>query len=135
MPTILAFRRLLDISEAFNRVWHAGPLHKLKSYEISSQIFCLILSFLSNRLLEVVLDLNSSQEYEVNAGVLQGSILGPTLFLLYTLMTFLMLLSVILLSVLMILISILNVIRDLICGSNWNWLLNLNLIYKTLWLG
>ena len=51
----------------------------------------------------------------------------------YTLMTFLMMLSVILLSMLMILLSILSVIRHLICGNNLNWLLNLNLIYKTLW--
>ena len=38
----------LDISKAFDRVWHAG-LHKLKSYGISGQIFGLISSFLSNR--------------------------------------------------------------------------------------
>ena len=73
----------LDISEAFNRVWHAGLLHKLKSYGISGQIFGLISSFLSNRWLQVVLDGKSSQEYPVNVGVPQGSILGPTLFLLY----------------------------------------------------
>ena len=40
-------------------------------------------SLLSHRWLQVVLEGKSSQEYPVNAGVLQGSILGPTLFLLY----------------------------------------------------
>ena len=73
----------LDISKAFDRVWHAGLLHKLKSYGISGQIFGLMSSFLSNRRLQVVLDGKSSQVYPVNAGVPQGSILGPTLFLLY----------------------------------------------------
>ena len=71
------------MSKAFDRVWHAGLLHKLRSYGISGQIFGLISSFLSNRQLQVVLDGKSSQEYPVNAGVPQSSILGPTLFLLY----------------------------------------------------
>ena len=73
----------LDISKAFDRVWHAGLLYKLKSYGISGQIFGLISSFPSNRWLRVVLDGKSSQECPVNAGVPQGSIIGPTLFLLY----------------------------------------------------
>ena len=72
----------LDIFKAFERVWHAGLLHN-KSYGISGLIFGLISSFLGNRQLRVVLDGKSSQEYLVNAAVPQGSILGPTLFLLY----------------------------------------------------
>ena len=51
----------LDISKAFDRVWHAGLLHKLKPYGISGSIFGLISSFLSNRRLRVVLDGKSSQ--------------------------------------------------------------------------
>ena len=73
----------LDISKAFDRVWHASLLHKLKPYGISGQIFGLISSFLSNRRLPMVLDGKSSEEYAVNSGVPQGSILGPILFLLY----------------------------------------------------
>ena len=73
----------LDISKAFDRVWHAGLFPKLKSYRISGQIFGLISSFLSNRRFRVVLDGKSSQEYPVNAEVPQGSVLGPTLFLQY----------------------------------------------------
>ena len=73
----------LDISKGFDRVWHSSLLHKLKSYGISGQILGFISTFLSNRRLQVVLDGKSSQENPVNAGVPQGSILGPPLFLLY----------------------------------------------------
>ena len=73
----------LDMPKAFDRVWHAGLLHKIRSYGISGQVFGLISSFLRNRRLRVVLDAKSSQEYPVHVGVPQGSILGTTLFLLY----------------------------------------------------
>ena len=46
-------------------------------------MFGFISSFLSNRQLRVLLDGKSSQKYPVNTGVPQGSIFGPTLFLLY----------------------------------------------------
>ena len=68
---------VLDISKAFDRVWHAGLLHKLKEFQVRSD------SFLSNRWVLVVLDGKSLQEYPVIAGVPQCSIHGPTLFLLY----------------------------------------------------
>ena len=64
----------IDISNAF---------HKPKFYCISGQIFGLISCFLSDTRHRVVLDGKSSQEYPVNAGVPQGFILLPTLFLLY----------------------------------------------------
>ena len=78
----------------------------------------------------MVLNGKSLQEDLVNARGPQGSILDPTLFLLY--MTFLTMLSVILLSMLIILLSVLNVMRRLICGNNLNWLLNFTVIYETL---
>ena len=53
----------------------------------------------------------------------------------YTLMTSLMMLSVISLSMLIILLFVVSLIRHLICSNNLNWLLNLNLIYETLWAG
>ena len=99
----------LDISKAFDRVWHGGLLQKRKSYGISGQIFGLISSFLSNRQLRVVLDGKSSQEYPVNAGVPQGSIFSPTLFLLYIND---------LPDDVICNINTLNVIRHLICGNN-----------------
>ena len=79
----------------------------------------------------MALDGKSSQEYPVNAGVTQGSIPCPTLFLLdisdlpdgviYDIAIYADILH-----------PILSVMRHLICGSDLNWLLNLNLIYKTL---
>ena len=64
-------------------VWNASLLYKLNAYGISGRVFDLILSFLDKRLPRVVLDGKSSQEYPINAGVLLGSILGHTLFLLH----------------------------------------------------
>ena len=71
----------LDISKAFKRVWHAGLLHKPRSWGISSQMLGLISSFLSSGWLRV--DGKSSQEFPVGTRVPQRPILGPTLFLLY----------------------------------------------------
>ena len=97
-------------------MWHAGLLHKLKSYGISGQIFGLTSSFLSIRQLPVVLDGKSSQEYPVNAGVPRGSILGPTLFLLY--INDLPDNVICDIAMLMILLSTVNVVGHLVCSNN-----------------
>ena len=73
----------LDISKAFDKVWHAGLLRKLEGYGICGSVLRIISSFLADRKLKVVLDGQSSSEFSINAGVPQGSILGPTLFLIF----------------------------------------------------
>ena len=83
--------------------------------------------FLSKRLLRVVLDGNLHKNIQLMLEFLKSCWSSC-----YRSMTSLMMLSVILLSMLMILLSILSVNKHLICGNNLNWLLNLNLIYKTL---
>lgn len=72
-----------DISKAFDRVWHAGLIHKLKAAGISSDLLSWFVSYLANRKQRVVLPGTESNWNFIHAGVPQGSILGPLLFLLY----------------------------------------------------
>ena len=65
LPLELLTGLALDISKAFDRVWHASLFHKLRSYGIAGQIYGLISSFFSDRQLQVILDGKSSQEYPV----------------------------------------------------------------------
>jgi len=72
----------LDFSKAFDRVWHEGLLSKLPSYGISGQLLTWMTNYLSNRSQYVVYRGSSSNTLPITAGVPQGSVLGPTLFLL-----------------------------------------------------
>ena len=73
----------LDISTAFDRVWHEGLLYKIQSIGISGTTLKLIESFLSGIYKRVLLNSQASSWSPVLAGVPQGSILGPLFFLIY----------------------------------------------------
>ena len=73
----------VDIAGAFDKVSHAGVLRKLSSYGVGGSLHRWLTDYLSNRTLHVVVGGATSQPFPVAAGVPQGSILGPTLLLVY----------------------------------------------------
>ena len=72
-----------DISKAFDRVWHKGLLYKLSSVGITGSLLQWFTDYLKNRQQRVVLPGAASNWTFLKAGVPQGSILGPLLFLVY----------------------------------------------------
>ena len=72
-----------DISKAFDKVWHKGLLHKLKLVGIRGALLDWFESYVSNRQQRVVLDGQSSDWRQIEAGVPQGSVLGPLLLLIH----------------------------------------------------
>ena len=76
----------LDISKAFDKVWHEGLLFKLKQYGVEGSMYGIIKNYLNNRYQRVLLNGTQSSWIKISAGVPQGSVLGPLLFY-YTLMT------------------------------------------------
>ena len=73
----------LDISKAFDKVWHKGIIHKLKQNIIGGPLLKILTDFLKSRKQRVVLNGQHSSWSDVLTGVSQGSILGPLLLLIF----------------------------------------------------
>ena len=73
----------LDISKAFDKVWHKGINYKLKQNGVAGNLLNTLADFLKDRKQRVVLNGQNSTWVNVEAGFPQGSILLPLLFLIY----------------------------------------------------
>ena len=73
----------LDMSKAFDKVWHEGLVFKLKQNGVDGKLLSLIQNYLTNRKQRVIINGTSSDWGQIEAGVPQGSVLGPLLFLVY----------------------------------------------------
>ena len=82
-PTVDVRGVFLDISKAFDKVWHDGLIFKLKSYGVEGELLSLLQNCLQNREQRVVLTGQTSGWRKINSGVPQESVLGPLLFLIY----------------------------------------------------
>nr|CAH8827471.1 unnamed protein product [Trichobilharzia regenti] len=80
MITVIVY---LDLSKAFDTVSHRLLISKVQSYGIQGSLLSWLSSFLSNRMQMVRLGSHTSNPVRITSGVIQGSVLGPLLFLLY----------------------------------------------------
>ena len=66
----------LDISKAFDKIWHEGLIFKLEQNGLSGKLLRLITDFLSNRKQHVGLNGQFCSCVDVQAGVPEGSVLA-----------------------------------------------------------
>ena len=71
-----------DVSQAFDRVWHPEPLYTIKKH--LPTLFPLLKAYISNREFRRRIKGEVSALFPINSGILQGSVLGPVLYLLFT---------------------------------------------------
>ena len=75
---------LLDVEKAFDNVWHDGLVYKLHRCNFPIFLVKIIKNYLSGRSFRVCLNNSQSDTFNVDAGVPQGSLLGPILFNIFT---------------------------------------------------
>ena len=71
---------VVDVSKAFDKVWHIGLLFRLKAHGVDGELLSLLENYLQNRKQRVVLIGQTSDWREINYGVPLGSVLGSILF-------------------------------------------------------
>ena len=73
----------IDLQKAFDTIWTAGTLLKLKKCNIAGNMFCWIKSYLHNRRARVVIDNIKRMKMLIRHGVPQGEVISPTFFLVF----------------------------------------------------
>ena len=79
-PTRNVRGAFLDISKAFDKVWHDGLIFELKAYGIEGELLSLLENYLQNREQRVVINGQTSEWRKINSAVPQASVLGPILY-------------------------------------------------------
>ena len=72
-----------DVKKAFEKVWHKGLIFKLKQLGITGPLLSWFDDYLNNRYQRVCIRGQYSSWRIIPAGVPQGSVLGPLLFMVY----------------------------------------------------
>lgn len=73
----------LDVSQAFDKVWHIGLLYKLK-HILPAPFYLFFKSYLCNRSFYVHVNGDDSPFGMIESGIPQGSVLGPVLYTIFT---------------------------------------------------
>ena len=82
-PTVDGRGVVLDLSKAFDKVWHDGINIKLKAYGVEGELLSVLKNYLESREQRVVLNGQTSQWRKIMSEIPKGSVLGPLLFLVY----------------------------------------------------